>query len=79
MIAIVALAVCVVVVALLTSGAMAVRSASRIWLRHWAERRLHGAGAVSMYLDRPHQLLSAAHVSVALTLGAAGLVLGWRR
>lgn len=79
MIALLALVLCVMLVALLTAGAMAVRSASRIWLRHWAERRLHGAGAVSMYLDRPHQLLSAAHVSVALTLGAAGLLLGWRR
>ena len=32
-----------------------------------------------MYLERPHQLLSAANVSVALTLVAAGLLLGWRR
>jgi putative hemolysin len=73
-----ALGLCVLVVALLTAGAMAVRSASRIWLRHWAERRLHGAAAVSMYLDRPHQLLAAANVGVALTLGIAGLLLGWR-
>mgnify|MGYP006205813477 CR=1 FL=1 len=31
------------VVAWLNAGAMAVRSASRIWLRHWAEQRLRGA------------------------------------
>lgn len=74
----IALGICVLLVALLTGGAMAVRSASRIWLRHWAERRLHGAFVVSMYLERPHQLLAAANVGVALTLGTAGLLLGWR-
>lgn len=68
----------VVLVAWLTAGAMAVRSASRIWLRHWAERRLHGAAAVTMYLERPQQLLTAANAGVAVTLAAAGLVIGWR-
>lgn len=33
-------------VASLAAGAMAVRSASRIWLRHWAEQRLRGAESV---------------------------------
>jgi hypothetical protein len=33
-----ALVICIVLVAWLTAGGMAVRSASRIWLRHWAER-----------------------------------------
>lgn len=79
MISRIALAMCVLLVAWLTGGAMAIRSASRIWLRHWAERRLHGAAAVAMYLERPHQLLAAAHIGVALTVGAAGLLLGWRR
>ncbi len=73
----IALGLCVLLVALLTAGAMAVRSASRIWLRHWAERRLHSAAVVTMYLDRPHQLLAAAHVSVALVIGIAGVLLGW--
>jgi putative hemolysin len=72
-----ALGLCVLLVALLTAGAMAIRSASRIWLRHWAERRLHSAAVVTMYLDRPHQLLAAANVSVALVIGVAGLLLGW--
>jgi putative hemolysin len=72
-----ALGLCVLLVALLTAGAMAVRSASRIWLRHWAERRLHSAAVVTMYLDRPHQLLAAAHVGVALIIGIAGMLLGW--
>jgi putative hemolysin len=68
----------IVLVAWLTAGAMAVRSASRIWLRHWAERRLHGAAAVTMYLERPQQLLTAANAGVAVTLALAGVVIGWR-
>jgi len=72
------LAVCVLMVAWLTAGAMAVRSASRIWLRHWAERRLHGASSVLMFLQRPRRLLAAAQTCVALTLVAAGAVIGWR-
>ena len=31
------------IVACLTAAATAVRSVSRIWLRHWVERRLSGA------------------------------------
>jgi putative hemolysin len=78
MIAQLALALCVLVVAWLTSGAMAVRSASRIWLRHWAERRLRGASSVLLYLERPQRLLAAANAGVALTLGLAGVLIGWR-
>jgi putative hemolysin len=72
------LALCVLLVAWLTAGSMAVRSASRIWLRHWAERRLHGASSVLMYLERPQRLIAAAQTGVALTLVAAGAVIGWR-
>jgi len=72
-----ALGVCLLVVAWLTAGAMAVRSSSRIWLRHWAERRLRGAASVLMYLERPQRLLAAANTSVALVLGIAGIVIGW--
>jgi putative hemolysin len=78
MISRIALSLCVILVGLLTAGAMAVRSASRIWLRHWAERRLHSSAVVNMYLERPHQLLAAANVGVALTIGIAGVFLGWR-
>ena len=53
---------------------MAVRSVSRIWLRHWAERQLRGAGAAITYLERPHRLLTAANAGVALTLLVAGMV-----
>ena len=65
-----------VVVAWLTAGGMAVRSVSRIWLRHWAERQLRGAEAATTYLERPHRLLTAASVGVALTLLVAGMILG---
>ena len=71
------LVLCVLLVAWLTAGSMAVRSASRIWLRHWAERRLHGAQSVQLYLERPQRLLAAANVASALILGFAGLWIGW--
>lgn len=70
--------VCLVVVAWLTAGAMAVRSASRIWLRHWAEQRLRGAASVVVYLERPQRLLSAAQTGVALAVALVGVWIGWR-
>jgi putative hemolysin len=70
------LIVSLIIVALLTAGGMAVRSVSRIWLRHWAERQLRGSAAAVTYLERPHRLLTAANVGVALTLLAAGLFIG---
>ena len=71
------LAVCLILVALFTAGAMAVRSASRIWLRHWAERRLRGSESVLLYLERPQRLLAAANAAIALAIGSAGLWIGW--
>lgn len=71
------LIVCILLVAWLSGGAMAVRSASRIWLRYWAERRLQGAETVQLYLERPQRLLAAANVGVALAVGLAGLWIGW--
>src|SRR5881227_692267 len=70
------LTIALLVVAWLTAGGMAFRSVSRIWLRHWAERQLRGAAAAVTYLERPHRLLTAANVGVALTLLVAGLFLG---
>jgi putative hemolysin len=70
--------VCLVVVAWLSAGSMAVRSASRIWLRHWAERRLRGAESVVMYLERPQRLLTSGNAAIALTLGFVGVWIGWR-
>ena len=70
------LMVALVVVAWLTAGGMAVRSVSRIWLRHWAERQLRGAEAAVTYLERPHRLLTAASAGVGLTLLTAGMMVG---
>ena len=70
------LIVALIVVAWLTAGGMAVRSVSRIWLRHWAERQLRGSEAALTYLERPHRLLTAASVGVALTLLVAGMLIG---
>lgn len=72
-------AIALLIVAWLTAGAMAVRSVSRIWLRHWTERRLRGSSAAVTYLERPHRLLIGASTGVALTLVAAGVVLGLKR
>lgn len=65
-------------VASLAAGAMAVRSASRIWLRHWAEQRLRGAESVMLYLERPVRLLAAANAGAALALGLVGIWIGIR-
>lgn len=70
------LLVALVVVAWLTAGGMAVRSVSRIWLRHWAERQVRGSAAAITYLERPHRLLTAANAGVALTLLVAGMLVG---
>nr|MBA3891875.1 hypothetical protein [Gemmatimonadaceae bacterium] len=45
------LVIVLAVVGWLTAGSMAVRSVSRIWLRHWAERRLRGAATALTYLE----------------------------
>ncbi len=70
------LVIALLVVAWLTAGSMAVRSVSRIWLRHWAERQLRGAEAAVTYLERPHRLLGAANAGVALALLVAGMMVG---
>ena len=64
------------VVAWLAASAVAVRTVSRIWLRHWVERRLRGAGAAELYLERPHRLVLAAGTGVALALFIAGELIG---
>jgi putative hemolysin len=73
------LTIALIVVAWLTAGGMAVRSVSRIWLRHWAERQLRGSHAAVTYLERPHRLLTAASAGVGLTLLAAGIIIGINR
>ena len=66
------LALCVVTVALLTAGGMAMRSVSRIWLRHLAEQELRGSRAAHAYLERPQRLIIAASSTVALVLVLSG-------
>jgi putative hemolysin len=68
--------VCLVIVACLTAVATAVRSVSRIWLRHWAEQRLRGAPSVELYLERPQRLLLAATTGIAVTVYVAGALIG---
>jgi putative hemolysin len=63
-------------VACLTAGGMAVRTVSRIWLRHWAERRLQGGSAATIYIERPQRLLAAAGTGVAVILLLGGMLLG---
>lgn len=63
-------------VGILTAAATALRTVSRIWLRHWAERRLAGSGTASLYLERPQRLLIAAGTGIAGTVFALGAVLG---
>jgi len=62
-----------IVVAWLTAGGVAVRTVSRIWLRHWAERQLRGSAAAVSYLERPHRLLTTVSAGVAITLVLAGM------
>jgi putative hemolysin len=68
--------ICLVLVACLTAVATAVRSVSRIWLRHWVERRLRGAPSAELYLERPQRLLLAAATGIAVTVYVAGALIG---
>ena len=62
-------------VAALTAGGMAMRSVSRIWLRHWVEQQLRGAHAAMVYLERPQRLIIASSATVALILVMCGELL----
>lgn len=64
------------VVGVLTTAATALRTVSRIWLRHWAEQRLAGAGTATLYLERPQRLLIAAGTGIAGTVFTLGAILG---
>ena len=62
----------IITVAALTAGGMAMRSVSRIWLRHWVEQQLRGSRAALVYLERPQRLIIAASATVALILVLSG-------
>lgn len=66
----------VLVVAWLTAAATAVRTVSRIWLRHWVERKLSGSASAEVYLERPQRLLLAAGTVVAALTFTIGSVAG---
>lgn len=66
------LAIAIITVAALTAGGMAMRSVSRIWLRHWVEQQLRGSRAALSYLERPHRLIIAASATIALILVLSG-------
>jgi putative hemolysin len=72
---IVLLVLAVLTVAALTAGGMAMRSVSRIWLRHWVEQQLRGSRAALAYLERPQRLIIAASAAVALILVLSGELL----
>ena len=68
--------ICLVIVACLTGAATAIRSVSRIWLRHWVEQRLRGSPSAELYLERPQRLLLAAATGIAVTVYVAGALIG---
>ena len=65
----------VIVVAVLTAGATAVRAVSRLWLRHWIEHRHGDADAMARYLERPARLAQAAGTGTMLMVFAMGALL----
>ncbi len=68
--------VCVLVTAACTGGAFALRSVSRIWLRHLLEREPAGAPLAERYLSRPQTLHAAAGGATALAALTAGALAG---
>jgi putative hemolysin len=65
----------VLVVAVLTVGATAVRAVSRLWLRHWVERQGVGLGKMARHLERPTRLVHAAGTGATLVVFATGALL----
>jgi magnesium and cobalt exporter, CNNM family len=67
------IALCILVVGMLTATATALRSVSRIWLRRWAEHRLRGSESGELVLERPHRLvLSGVAISSAVIFLVGG-------
>lgn len=67
-------------VAAMTLASHSVRKVSRIWLRHWVEQRLRGAGLAEAYLEQPQrlQLAAGAGASAVVIGGGATLTLALR-
>ncbi len=62
-------------VAAMTLASQAVRAVSRIWLRHWVEQRLRGAGLAEAYLEQPQRLQHAAGAGAAAIVLSGGAML----
>jgi putative hemolysin len=62
-------------VAAMTLASHAVRAVSRIWLRHWVEQRLRGAGLAEAYLEQPQRLQLAAGAGAAAVVISGGAML----
>jgi putative hemolysin len=68
--------ICVVlVVAVLTLGATAVRTVSRLWLRHWIEHRHSDPKRMTRYLERPMRLVHAAGTGIAIAVFTMGALI----
>jgi putative hemolysin len=65
----------VIGVAAMTLASHAVRKVSRIWLRHWVEQRLRGAGLAEAYLEQPQRLQLAAGAGAAALVISGGALL----
>ncbi|MDQ6886757.1 MAG: CNNM domain-containing protein [Gemmatimonadota bacterium] len=73
-----ALAFALAMVAWLTAAATAVRSVSRIWLRHWVEQRFHAPSGEPSHLPRSERLLAAAAAATTVVVVLAGSYMGAR-
>lgn len=68
-----------IAVGVMTAAATGVRSVSRIWLRHWAERQVAAATEqAAVPLERPHDYLLAAGTGIAAVVFALGSLLAYR-
>ncbi len=70
--------VAAVVIAWLVAGITVVRLASRIWLRHWAERGLRGATVPLDSVTGPQRLIASGSVMVGFVIALAGGALAAR-
>ena len=70
------LLVALIAIAWLTAAATAVRSVSRIWLRHWVEKRLTGALQAEVFLDRPQRLILSSGAALAMLYVLTGVLIG---
>ena len=65
----------VIAVAVLTLGATAVRTVSRLWLRHWIEHRHSDPKRMTRYLERPMRLVHASGTGIAIAVFTMGAIL----